>query len=173
MQTEHIYGVEALVRWKHPELGVISPAEFIPIAEESSLIVPLGKWILQEAGKQNKKWYDAGIRVKMAVNVSAKQFEDPHFVDTVHQVLSENQFPPQYLGLEITESVMQNIQQSTLILQDLKKLGVKISIDDFGTGYSSLSVLSKLPIDFIKIDQSFVHESTTNPIAASLVKTIV
>jgi len=173
LQTEHIYGVEALVRWKHPELGVISPAEFIPIAEESSLIVPLGKWILQEAGKQNKKWYDAGIRVKMAVNVSAKQFEDPHFVDTIHQVLSENQFPPQYLGLEITESVMQNIHQSTLILQELKKLGVKISIDDFGTGYSSLSVLSKLPIDFIKIDQSFVHESTTNPIAASLVKTIV
>jgi diguanylate cyclase (GGDEF)-like protein/PAS domain S-box-containing protein len=173
LQTEHIYGVEALVRWNHPELGIISPLEFIPIAEESNLIVPLGGWILQEAGRQSKKWHDAGIKVKMAVNVSAKQFEDPQFVETVHQVLTENQIPPHYLGLEITESVMQNINQSSIIIQDLKKLGVKISIDDFGTGYSSLSVLSKLPIDFVKIDKSFVHESTTNPNAASLVKTIV
>lgn len=173
LQTENMYGVEALVRWKHPGLGIISPLEFIPIAEESGLIVPLGRWILQEAGKQNRKWYDSGITVKMAVNVSAKQFEDPQFVETVHQVLTEYQLPPQYFGLEITESVMQNIHQSSAIIHDLKKLGVKILIDDFGTGYSSLSVLSKLPIDYVKIDKSFVHESTTNPNAASLVKTIV
>lgn len=173
LETETIYGVEALVRWKHPELGIISPLEFIPIAEESSLIVPLGRWILQEAGRQSKKWHDAGIKIKMAVNVSAKQFEDPQFIEIIHLVLTENQLNPQYFGLEITESVMQNINQSSMIINDLKKLGVKIAIDDFGTGYSSLSVLSKLPIDYVKIDQSFVHESTTNANAASLVKTIV
>ncbi len=173
LRTKTIYGVEALVRWRHPELGVISPMEFIPIAEEIGVIVPLGKWILQEAGKQHKKWFDAGIRVKMAVNVSAIQFEDPCFVETVRQVLAENNLPPKLVGLEITESVMQNIQQSTIIMQEIKKLGLKISIDDFGTGYSSLSVLSKLPIDNVKIDKSFIHESTTNANAASLVKTII
>ncbi|MGM0902151.1 MAG: sensor domain-containing protein [Bacillota bacterium] len=173
LQSGTIYGVEALARWKHPELGLISPIEFIPIAEESSLIVPLGNWILQQAGKQSKKWHDAGLRVKMAVNVSAKQFEDPHFIDNVHQVLTKYQIPPQFLGLEITESVMQNINQSSKIIKDLKKLGVKILIDDFGTGYSSLSVLSKLPIDYVKIDKSFIHESLINASAASLVKTII
>lgn len=173
LRTETIYGVEALVRWKQPELGVISPIEFIPIAEEIGLIVPLGKWILQEAGKQHKKWLDAGIRIKMAVNVSVKQFEDPCFVETVRQVLTENNLPAKSIGLEITESVMQNIQQSSMIIQEIKELGLKISIDDFGTGYSSLSVLSKLPIDNVKIDKSFIHESTTNSNAASLVKTII
>ncbi|MGO4886319.1 EAL domain-containing protein [Anaerobacillus sp. MEB173] len=173
IDTGEIYGVEALVRWKHPELGLISPVEFIPIVEESGLIVSLGKWILDEACRQNKLWKDCGIHIKMAVNVSALQFEDRRFVDIVNQTLFKHRLPPHYLGLEITESVMQNISKSTAIIHDLKTLGVKISIDDFGTGYSSLSVLSNLPIDNVKIDKSFVNEITTRRTTASLIKTMI
>ncbi len=173
LNTEKIYGVEALVRWRHPELGIISPTEFIPIVEESGLIDSLGKWILHEACKQNKKWLESDIQIKMAVNVSPLQFEDHNFVEIINQVLSEHQLPPQHLGLEITESVMQNINKSSVIINALKCLGVKISIDDFGTGYSSLSVLSNLPIDFVKIDKTFVSEILINANTASLVKTMI
>ncbi|WP_174727683.1 bifunctional diguanylate cyclase/phosphodiesterase [Mesobacillus harenae] len=173
LETGEIYGVEALVRWKHPELGIIAPTEFIPIVEESGLISNFGSWILNEACKQNKKWHESGIRIKMAVNVSALQFEDANFVETVRQVLSRHQLPPQSLGLEITESVMQNIERSSIIIHELKLLGVKISVDDFGTGYSSLSVLSNLPIDLVKIDKSFINEILINANTASLVKTMI
>lgn len=173
LMTGEIYGVEALVRWKHPELGIIAPTEFIPIVEESGLISNFGSWILNEACKQNKKWHESGIRIKMAVNVSALQFEDANFVETVRHVLSRHQLPPQSLGLEITESVMQNIERSSIIIHELKLLGVKISVDDFGTGYSSLSVLSNLPIDLVKIDKSFINEILINANTASLVKTMI
>lgn len=173
IQTERIYGVEALARWKHPELDSISPTEFILIAEESGLIISLGKWILNEACKQNKLWQELGINIKMAVNVSPLQFEDSNFIETVKQIIKKHQLPAQYLGFEVTESVMKDFQKSSLIIQELKHLGVKISIDDFGTGYSSLSVLSSLPIDLVKIDKSFINDIITNASTASLVKTMI
>ncbi|MFD1739571.1 EAL domain-containing protein [Bacillus salitolerans] len=174
LETGEVYGAEALLRWQHPELGVISPVEFIPIAEETGMIIPLGKWILRNACKQNKSWQQSfGSRIEMAVNISSLQFEDSQFIETVKEILEESQLSPQYLGLEITESVMQNIDYSSCIIQELKNLGIKISIDDFGTGYSSLSVLNQLPIDVVKIDKSFVNEIMTNSNTASLVKTII
>lgn len=173
LKTQEIYGVEALLRWQHPELGIISPAEFIPIAEETGMIVPIGRWVLQEACKQLKHWHQSGLWLKMAVNVSALQFQDPQFLQTVKESLDKCQITPKYIGFEITESVMQNIKESTCMINQLKKLGIRISIDDFGTGYSSLSVLSNLPIDLIKIDKSFIDDILTNGTAASLVKTII
>jgi len=173
LKTGEIYGAEALVRWKHPELGDIAPAEFIPIAEETRMIVPIGKWILKEACNQTKKWKSEGIHIKMAVNVSAIQFEDYGFVEEIKQVLLDNHLAPENLILEITESVMQNIKISYEIIHELKKIGVIVAIDDFGTGYSSLSVLNNLPIDLVKIDKSFVDESLTKANTASLIKTII
>ncbi|WP_078429849.1 EAL domain-containing protein [Alkalihalobacterium alkalinitrilicum] len=172
--TEEIYGVEALIRWQHPELGIVSPTEFIPIAEETGVIVPLGKWVLKQACKQNKKWQQTfDIRIMVAVNVSVSQFQDQYFIDSVKEVLEESKLSPEYLGLEITESVMQNPKQSAAIFQELKNLGIKISIDDFGTGYSSFSILGNLPIDLVKLDKSFVSEVTSNSCTAALVKTMI
>jgi diguanylate cyclase (GGDEF)-like protein/PAS domain S-box-containing protein len=173
LETSKIFSVEALLRWNHEELGEIPPDEFIPIAEETGMIIPIGKWVLNEACRQNKQWQETGIDVKIGVNVSAIQFEDPHFVEMVKAALAESQLSPEKLILEITESVMQNIKNSSSIISILKKLGVKVAIDDFGTGYSSLSVLNKLPFDFVKIDKSFVSESTTDENTASLIKTMI
>jgi diguanylate cyclase (GGDEF)-like protein len=172
-QTGKIIATEALVRWKHPVLGLVRPLEFIPATEQAGLIIPLGKWVLNEACKQNKLWQADGIRIKMSVNVSPLQFKDNCFVETIKEALSENQLSSEYLGLEITESVMQDINHSSDIIHELKKIGVNISIDDFGTGYSSLSVLNNLPIDILKIDKSFVDEITTKASAASLIKMII
>ncbi|WP_209121362.1 bifunctional diguanylate cyclase/phosphodiesterase [Alkalihalobacillus sp. BA299] len=172
LSTRKIYGVEALLRWEHPELGFVPPYEFIPIAEEIGMIIPIGTWVLQKACTQNKKWQSKGIKVKINVNVSAVQFEDS-FLDQVKETLHKTHLKPEFLGLEITESVMQNIAESSVIIQEIKSIGVKISIDDFGTGYSSLSVLNKLPIDYVKIDQSFINEILTNVNTALLVKTII
>ena len=173
LKTGKIYGVEVLLRWEHPELGQISPIEFIPIAEELGMIVPIGNWVLKEACKQNKKWQSSGIMIKVAVNVSSIQFEDIDFIKKIKKVLSESQLSSEYLGLEITESVMQNISHSATVLQKLRNLGVKISIDDFGTGYSSLSVLNHLPINLVKIDKSFINQIVTNSNTAALVKTMI
>jgi diguanylate cyclase (GGDEF)-like protein/PAS domain S-box-containing protein len=173
LKTKNIIGVEALIRWNHPELGLVSPVEFIPIAEETGIILPLGNWILQEACKQNKKWQASGIKTKTAVNVSPIQLENPRFVDTIKEILAKNQLSHEYLGLEITESVMQNIDQTSHIIHDLTELGTKFYIDDFGTGYSSLNVLNKLPIKNIKIDKCFVDEMMIDPNTALLVKTIL
>lgn len=173
LKSRRIVGVEALLRWKHPELGNVSPYEFIPVAESTGMIIPIGKWVIQEACKQIKLWQGAGIRIKIAVNVSALQFEDHHFIELINDSLNQNLLPPKYLELEITESVMQKINQSFAIIGKLKNIGIKVSIDDFGTGYSSLSVLSNLPIDVIKIDKSFVHNMMTNANTASVVKTII
>jgi diguanylate cyclase (GGDEF)-like protein/PAS domain S-box-containing protein len=174
IETGKIVGIEALIRWQHPEHGLIPPNEFIPLAEETGLIVPLGKWILQKACEQNKEWQTSGISsVPVAVNISVRQLQDDNFVEAVANILRETELDSQFLELEITESIMYNIDRSTIILNDLKKLGVKISIDDFGTGYSSLSYLKHLPIDKIKIDKSFMDDIVHHTNQGSIVKTII
>lgn len=173
LRSGKMYGVEALVRWRHPKLGLIAPNEFIPVAEQTGLILPLGDWVLQQACHQNKRWRNTEINLKMSINVSPLQFEDCHFISKIHQALTKNDLPPDSLIIEITESVMQKFNKIEPILQKLKKLGFQIAIDDFGTGYSSLSVLNKLAIDYLKIDRSFVRGMVTNTNTASLVKTII
>jgi len=165
LKTGQIIGMEALVRWQHPELGLVSPAEFIPLAEETGLIVPLGHWVLRTACAQNKKWQDAGFPpLCMAVNISGRQLKEETFPEMVRQVLQETGLDPSYLELEITESILMDSVESALErLSHLKSLGVKISIDDFGTGYSSMSYLKQFPIDKLKIDSSFVRDIPHDP----------
>ncbi|MEA2462841.1 MAG: hypothetical protein QOJ98_588, partial [Acidobacteriota bacterium] len=165
--TGRVVGAEALVRWQDPELGLIPPEEFIPIAEETQLIVPLGAWVLRTAITQMKAWHDAGHAwLRVAVNLSPRQFQDRELVTIVERVLADTGFPAQFLDVEITESTaMQNAELSLSILNRLKEMGVRISIDDFGTGYSSLSYLKRFPIDTVKIDQDFVRDLTTDDAA--------
>ncbi|WP_258549736.1 EAL domain-containing protein [Rossellomorea aquimaris] len=145
LETLDIIGVEALLRWEHPELGMVSPCEFIPLAEETGLIIPIGEWVLREACQQSKVWEKNGLGlIPIAVNISVRQIKDDGFVDMVKETLSELQFQPDRLELEITESIMQDFEKSTNVLNKLKKLGVIISMDDFGTGYSSLNNLRHL-----------------------------
>jgi diguanylate cyclase (GGDEF)-like protein len=160
LQTGKLVGMEALLRWKHRELGMISPAEFIPLAEETGLVVPIGTWVLNDACKQTKKWQLAGYPpIRMSVNVSAVQFNRNDFIGIVREALQTSQLDPQYLELELTEGLLlQDIQGAAAKLKELKKLGVYIAIDDFGTGYSSLRYLKQLPIDTLKIDQSFIRD---------------
>jgi diguanylate cyclase (GGDEF)-like protein/PAS domain S-box-containing protein len=172
--TGDIVGVEALIRWNHPEYGYIAPSEFIPLAEETGLIVPLGKWILREACSQRKAWKDAGFNdFPVAVNISVRQFQDEHIIQFISDMLTEVGLEANYLELEITESLMQNLENSTIILNQLKDLGVLLSVDDFGTGYSSLSYLKHLPIDKIKIDKSFVDDIIYHSNQGMMVKTII
>ncbi|WP_235822075.1 sensor domain-containing protein [Gottfriedia luciferensis] len=174
LETNEIIGVEALLRWHHPEKGMISPADFIPLAEETGLIVPIGKWILKEACLQNKKWQEEGFKpIPIAVNISVRQIQDEEFIESVTRILDEVGLKPNLLDLEITESIMQDIEKSTNVLNQLKKIGLKISIDDFGTGYSSLSYLKHLPIDSIKIDKSFVDDIINHSTKGEMVKTII
>jgi diguanylate cyclase (GGDEF)-like protein len=159
LATGAIVGAEALVRWQHPEWGLVPPERFIPIAEETGLIVSIGDWILRTACEQNRAWQDAGLApITVSVNVSARQFRQNSLVETVTHTLSETSLSPEHLEIELTESmVMHHAESAVAILQRLKALGVRLSLDDFGTGYSSLSYLSRLPIDTLKIDQSFVR----------------
>ncbi len=152
-------GVEALVRWRHPKRGLIPPDRFIPIADESGLIVDIGEWVLRQACLQCKAWHDMGyLDLGVSVNVSAVQFAQPRLLDQVRRVLTDTGFPPEDLTLEITESViMQDAETAVGMLRALKHMGVKVSVDDFGTGYSSLSYLKRFPIDILKIDKSFVR----------------
>jgi diguanylate cyclase (GGDEF)-like protein/PAS domain S-box-containing protein len=173
LETENVYGVEALIRWTHPMLGFISPAEFIPIAEESGIIQEIGHWVLHEALRQNNEWQKQGIDLRISVNVSALQFEDKYFVERVHQTLKFHHIAPEKLILEITESVMQDIKHSAHVISKLHEIGVSVAIDDFGTGYSSLSVLNNVLIDFVKIDKSFIDEILNTENTASLVKTMI
>ena len=174
LHTRNIIGVEALIRWHHPALGMVSPAEFIPLAEETGLIVPIGEWVLREACKQSKEWEETGMGIiPVAVNISVRQMKDGGFVDMVKGILAEYEFKPDRLELEITESIMQDFEISTNVLNLLKKVGVMISMDDFGTGYSSLSNLMHLPIDSIKIDKSFVDDIMEDSNQVSIVKAII
>jgi len=174
VETETIIGAEALLRWKHPKLGMVPPGDFIPIAEETGLIVPIGEWVLKTACSQNKAWHDAGhTQLCIAVNVSVRQLQQPDFVECVKRVLDETGLHPSYLQLEITESViMQNTEMMLDTIKRLKDLGVKISIDDFGTGFSSLSYLKEFSADIIKIDRSFIKQisdSTNNDVITTTI----
>lgn len=172
--TGKIQGVEALIRWHHPSFGSISPAQFIPIAESTGLIVPIGEWVLQTACRQLKEWHDQGLSsLSMAVNLSSRQFYSQDLIKTVKEILHETSLPPAALELEITESMMMNIEHASKTLQDLKQLGCKIAIDDFGTGYSSLNYLKHLPIDRLKIDQSFVRDLTADKQDDAIISTII
>lgn len=174
-KTRKIVGMEALVRWHHPTLGFISPAEFIPLAEETGLILPLGEWVLRTACYQIKLWNEQGFPLlKVSVNLSAYQFQQQNLLETISKIIEETKIDPNYLELEMTESsIMKNETSAVTILHQLKEAGIKISIDDFGTGYSSLSHLKKLPLDVLKIDKSFVQDMTVSPDDASLVMTII
>ena len=157
IKTNKINGVEALLRWTHPELGMVSPAEFIPILEEIGSIIPVGNWVLQTVIKQMKQWHEDGIFINRAsINVSPVQFRTDCFVENLREMLEKEDLDPKYIDLEITEGTILDIQGSQPILERLRNLGVDVSIDDFGTGYSSFSYLKQLPISTIKIDQSFI-----------------
>ena len=172
LDSGKITGAEALLRWKHPEWGLVLPDRFVQIAEDCGLIVPIGRWVLREACAQAKRWETAGLKLgSIAVNISALEFRFKDFVAGVQLILNETGFDPCHLQLEITESVlMRDVESSNLILQQLKNMGIKLAVDDFGTGYSSLSYLHQFSIDILKIDQSFVRDiSCENGIIASAV----
>lgn len=175
LASGRIAGIEALIRWQDPELGIIYPEQFILIAEESGLIVPIGRWVLREACRQVKAWLDAGLgAVPVAVNISAAEFRCKDFREGVAMILKETGLPPRYLELELTENVlMRDAEASISELQALKAMGLHLAIDDFGTGYSSLSYLKRFPIDTLKIDQSFVRDVATNEDDAIIVGAVI
>ena len=165
---------EALVRWRHPELGVVSPIEFIPLAEESGLIIELGEWILRESCFQAKRWLDDGMPCRISVNVSSVQFKQSALIEKVKLALSDSGLPPELLELELTESaIMSDVEDNIIRLQNLKDMGVTIAVDDFGTGYSSLSYLKKFPINTLKIDRSFIIDIADNENDEAIVKAIM
>ena len=174
LRTGFISGVEALLRWHDSELGDISPATFIPIAEENGDILPIGRWVLKKACEQNLEWQKMGLaKIPVAVNISSKIFQEYGFIDMVRSVLHESGLEAQYLELEVTESIIMNKTDEVLsTMKELRELGVHFSIDDFGTGYSSLSYLKKLPINKLKIDRTFINEIVSNAEDRSIVKTI-
>ena len=173
--NNRIVGVEALLRWRRDGQTSVSPAEFIPLAEESGLIIGIGEWVLRTACLQAKRWHDAGFSdLIMAVNISARQFQHPEFTELVSAVLKETGLDPRYLELEITESVtMHDAEKTIATLNNLRALNLQLSIDDFGTGYSSLSYLKRFPINKLKVDQSFVRNMTTDPNDASITKSVI
>jgi diguanylate cyclase (GGDEF)-like protein/PAS domain S-box-containing protein len=175
LETGALTGAEALIRWGHPERGLMLPKDFVPIAEDSGLILPIGQWVLREACRQARAWIDEGRPpMAVAVNVSVAEFRDARFVEHVRSVLRENGLDARYLELELTErSLMQRADATALALRALKDMGVRVAIDDFGTGQSSLSCLRQFPINGLKVDQSFVHEISSDPVGTSIVCAVI
>jgi diguanylate cyclase (GGDEF)-like protein len=177
LRDGRICGMEALLRWNHPERGLIAPGEFIPVAEETGLIIPIGRWVLEAACKQLRAWHEhqlPGDPLSVGVNLSVKQIAQSDLVEHVGQVLRDTGIPPRCLKLEVTESVIvENPKAASDVLSELKSLGIELHMDDFGTGYSSLSYITQLPIDAIKIDRSFVNEIDAMDRHFQLVKTII
>jgi len=175
LNTGQIVGMEALVRWRHPELGLVAPMKFIPVAEETGLIVPIGEWVLQMACAQNKAWQEAGFPpLRVTVNLSARFFRRKDLMETVARILKETGLDPDYLELELTEgTTMENAEATIRTLHELKEMGVHLSIDDFGTGYSSLSYLKRFPLATLKIDRLFVQDITTSSDGAVITLAII
>jgi diguanylate cyclase (GGDEF)-like protein len=172
--TRTITGMEALIRWIHPEKGLVPPFHFIPLAEETGLIVPMGEWILETACRQTKIWHDEGYPLHVAVNLSLRQFQQKDLAEKINEIVGNTGLDPAFLDIEVTESsIMNNAESAVDTLRSLQATGIKVSIDDFGTGYSSLGYLKQLPIDILKIDKSFVQDVTNNPDDAALVMTII
>jgi diguanylate cyclase (GGDEF)-like protein/PAS domain S-box-containing protein len=175
LATGAMTGAEALLRWQDPDLGLVMPAQFVPIAEDNGLIVPVGRWVLREACRQVQAWLDSGLpAVPVSVNISAAEFRHEGFLEGVAQILKETGLAPHYLQLELTESIlMHDVESSASVLEALKAMGVQLAIDDFGTGYSSLSYLKRFPIDTLKIDQSFVRDIATDSDDATIVAAVI
>jgi EAL domain-containing protein (putative c-di-GMP-specific phosphodiesterase class I) len=173
--TGEIVGVEALLRWRHPDLGLVSPGKFIPLAEQTGLIVAIGGWVVHEACMQARRWLDEGYRLRhMAVNLSARQFLDGGLLATIEAALHASRLPPAMLELELTEStIMQKPREAISLLQSLRAMGVVLSIDDFGTGYSSLVSLKQYPLDNLKIDRGFVEGIPHDPDDIAITEAII
>ncbi|HTH16898.1 MAG TPA: EAL domain-containing protein [Magnetospirillum sp.] len=174
-QDDRIVGAEALVRWMDPDKGMVSPADFIPVAEETGLIEPIGAWVLRRSCEQNKGWQESGLSpIKVSVNVSPRQFRSRTFIDTVVEILRATRLDPRWLELEITESMLMNdVEAAVQKMNALRELGLGLSIDDFGTGYSSLSYLGRFPITTLKIDRAFIADVDTNPKTAEIARAII
>ena len=174
-RTQKIMGVEALLRWQHPEFGLVTPNNIVPLMEETGLIEKVGRWVLETACRQSRSWHDAGWSyLHLSVNISSRQFNDPDFISSVHEIITTTGINPEFLELELTESMlMRNASATINALNSLNALGVRFAIDDFGTGYSSLSYLRRFPIDTIKIDRSFIHDVTDNPDDAAIASAII
>ncbi|MBD0385735.1 MAG: EAL domain-containing protein [Nostoc sp. C3-bin3] len=175
LHSGQITAMEALVRWQHPTLGLISPAKFIPIAEANGAIIPIGEWVLRTACAQTRAWHLAGFTpIRISVNLSSRQFEQPYLVEIVNQILEETGLKASYLELEVTESfLMTNIERSVKTLKGLQELGICLALDDFGTGYSSLNYLKRFPVDMLKIDRSFVQDVISNADSAAVTDAII
>jgi EAL domain-containing protein (putative c-di-GMP-specific phosphodiesterase class I) len=173
--SSRINSAEALIRWRHPQRGLVSPKDFIPVAEECGLLDAIGEWVLFEACRQGKAWQQEGLRpMRVAVNLAPSQFRLANLVEQIRRALEAAQLDPQYLEVELTESaVMSDAQESIVILESISRMGVLVSVDDFGTGYSSMSYLRRFPIDKLKIDRCFVTEMTRRPEDASIVRAII
>ena len=175
-QAGQVVGAEVLLRWVHPERGLVSPLQFIPLAEETGLIIPIGKWVLESACRQLKAWEaDANHRgLQLAVNVSGRQFRQPDFIEQVRSVVSQSGIDPRHLKLELTESiVLDDVDDTIAKMQALRETGISFSMDDFGTGYSSLSYLTQLPLRQLKIDQSFVRNIGAKQSDTAIIQTII
>jgi EAL domain-containing protein (putative c-di-GMP-specific phosphodiesterase class I) len=175
LKTGAITGVEALVRWQHPERGLLLPGQFLTIAEDTGMIVAIGQWVLREACRQTREWLDAGLlAVPVAVNISSLEFRSGRFLEHVQAALKDTSLDPRYLELELTETVlMQHAESTTYVLGQLKAIGVRLAVDDFGTGYSSLSYLTRFPIDSLKLDQSFVQNIMAKSTDAIIISAII
>ena len=172
--SSKVIGAEALIRWRHPERGLVPPAEFIPLAEDTGMILPIGEWVLKQAWNECQGWHRAGYPLRIGVNLSAHQFNHTNLSELAELALRESGISPEYLELELTESLaMRQVDETLVVLKQLKSSGVKLSIDDFGTGYSSLSYLKQFPIDRLKIDKSFIHDIATDPNNAAIVVAII